>query len=110
MIYICSDIKSSSNQVIKQLVEQSMDLEQQAKQETPQPPDSDRIDISETIGGSQTRKYLNKHVTPALLRGMRLVAKNQPDDPLKFLGDFLLQESQALKGSSKDPETLPDAA
>ncbi|CEP63719.1 Sdc1p LALA0_S09e00958g [Lachancea lanzarotensis] len=88
-----------------------MEVEQQTKQETPQLPDPDRIDISETIGGSQTRKYLNKHVTPALLRGMRLIAKNQPEDPLKFLGEYLIQESQLPQTSpaTNDPENLPDA-
>ncbi|SCV05622.1 LANO_0H11540g1_1 [Lachancea nothofagi CBS 11611] len=71
-----------------------MDTEHTVKQETPQPLESDRIDIPETIGGSQTRKYLNKSVTPALLRGMRLVAKHQPENPLKYLGEYLIQESQ----------------
>ncbi|SCV03503.1 LAME_0H10946g1_1 [Lachancea meyersii CBS 8951] len=87
-----------------------MDIEQPTKQESPQPLDPDRIEISETIGGSQTRKYLNKHVTPALLRGMRLVAKNQPDDPLQFLGEYLIQQSQQTReGAVTDSETLPDA-
>ncbi|SCW02750.1 LAFE_0F13454g1_1 [Lachancea fermentati] len=76
-----------------------MDTEQQAKQETPQPVDTSRVDLAETIGGSHTRKYLNEHVTPVLLRGMRLVAKQKPEDPLRFLGEFLIKESEQSASS-----------
>ncbi|CUS23765.1 LAQU0S11e03796g1_1 [Lachancea quebecensis] len=71
-----------------------MDSDQAPKQESPQPFNADRIDFAETIGGSHTRKYLNQHVTPALLEGMRLVAKNKPSDPLRYLGEYLIKASQ----------------
>ncbi|SCU94267.1 LADA_0G07558g1_1 [Lachancea dasiensis] len=77
-----------------------MDVASSAKQESPpQLPEANRIDIGETIGGSQTRKYLNERVTPALLRGMRLLAKDQPEDPLRALGEYLIQESQQQASS-----------
>ncbi|CCK69705.1 Sdc1p KNAG_0C06080 [Huiozyma naganishii CBS 8797] len=46
-----------------------------------------------TVGGSSTRKYLNEEVTPALLRGMRLIAVEQPENPLKRLGEYLIEQS-----------------
>ncbi|AET39563.1 Sdc1p Ecym_4526 [Eremothecium cymbalariae DBVPG len=54
---------------------------------------TDRINIAETVGGNSTRKYLNTHITPALLKGMRLVALETPEDPLRFLGEYLIAES-----------------
>ncbi|SCV02773.1 LAMI_0H02872g1_1 [Lachancea mirantina] len=77
-----------------------MDSEPTFKQETPQAVETSRIDVTETIGGSQTRKYLNEHITPALLRGMRLVARTKPDDPLRFLGEFLVRESDQKSSDS----------
>lgn len=84
-----------------------MDIDQDSKQETPQPFESKRVDLAETIGGSQTRKYLNKHVTPTLLEGMRLVAKNKPEDPLRYLGEYLIQASGKVS-SEEAANNKPD--
>lgn len=43
--------------------------------------------------GAPTRQWLNEHVTPTLLEGMRLIAQEKPEDPLKFLGEFLISKS-----------------
>ncbi|KAG5360591.1 COMPASS component SDC1 [Yarrowia sp. B02] len=40
--------------------------------------------------GAPTRLWLNKEVTPALLAGMRQIAKDKPEDPVKALGEFLI--------------------
>ncbi|KAK9467275.1 Dpy-30 motif-domain-containing protein [Lipomyces arxii] len=48
-------------------------------------------------GGAPTRRYLNDQVTPVLLEGMKLVAREQPENPLEVLGKFLLQRSKAAK-------------
>nr|6BX3_M Chain M, COMPASS component SDC1 [Saccharomyces cerevisiae S288C]6BX3_N Chain N, COMPASS component SDC1 [Saccharomyces cerevisiae S288C] len=40
-----------------------------------------------------TRKYLNTNVTPHLLAGMRLIAVQQPEDPLRVLGEYLIEQS-----------------
>lgn len=62
-----------------------------------------KLNLSETIGGSKTRKYLNETITPHLLNGMRLIAVEKPDDPLRALGDYLIKQSEILKnaGSSE---------
>ncbi|KAI9669329.1 MAG: hypothetical protein M1831_000365 [Alyxoria varia] len=48
--------------------------------------------------GSSTRVYLNQKVTPALLEGMKWVAANEPEKPLKWLGEFLLRRSEEVEG------------
>lgn len=55
------------------------------------------INLSETVGGSQTRRYLNETVVPHLLDGMRLIAKEKPDDPLRVLGEYLISKSEVSK-------------
>ena len=69
--------------------------------------------------GDPTRRYLNTKVTGALLEGMKQLAKDQsvlanartgsetmalltrlrPPDPLRVLGEFLLQKSRELEGT-----------
>ncbi|KJZ73642.1 hypothetical protein HIM_06975 [Hirsutella minnesotensis 3608] len=47
--------------------------------------------------GDPTRQYLNNKVTGVLLEGMKQLAKDQPSDPLRVLGEFLLQKSTELE-------------
>jgi len=72
--------------------------------------------------GAPVRQYINSKVTGPLLEGMKLVAKeryaltylsvskrlgllmnvfgtNRPKDPLRMLGEFLLQRSKELEGT-----------
>ncbi|KAJ4144858.1 hypothetical protein LMH87_003727 [Akanthomyces muscarius] len=50
--------------------------------------------------GDSTRRYLNTKVTGALLEGMKMLAKEQPEDPLRVLGEYLIQRSKEIEGSS----------
>ncbi|KAH7328848.1 hypothetical protein B0I35DRAFT_404151 [Stachybotrys elegans] len=50
--------------------------------------------------GDATRQYLNTKVTGVLLEGMKQLAKDQPNDPLRVLGEYLLQKSRELEGTS----------
>ncbi|KJK78911.1 hypothetical protein H634G_05726 [Metarhizium anisopliae BRIP 53293] len=50
--------------------------------------------------GDSTRRYLNTKVTGVLLEGMKQLAKNQPTDPLRFLGEYLIQRSKELEGNN----------
>lgn len=54
--------------------------------------------VHEMVGGSSVRQYLNKHLTKHLLEGLKVTARNQPEDPLRELGEFLIARSQELKG------------
>jgi len=49
--------------------------------------------------GAPTRQYLNSKVTGPLMDGMKLLAKEQPKDPLRALGEYLLQRSQEIEGT-----------
>ncbi|KAH8676722.1 hypothetical protein BGZ60DRAFT_403249 [Tricladium varicosporioides] len=49
--------------------------------------------------GAPTRQYLNGKVTGVLLEGMKIIAKEQPRDPLRTLGEYLLQRSKEIEGS-----------
>ncbi|KAG9257858.1 uncharacterized protein F5Z01DRAFT_644419 [Emericellopsis atlantica] len=50
--------------------------------------------------GDVTRRYLNTKVTGVLLDGVKQIAKDKPEDPLRVLGEYLLQKSKELEGTS----------
>ncbi|PFH58322.1 hypothetical protein XA68_13872 [Ophiocordyceps unilateralis] len=61
-------------------------------------PDAGLVMPSEAVPhGDPTRRYLNSKVTASLLEGMKQLAKDQPQDPLRVLGEFLLQRSKELE-------------
>ncbi|KAH6709651.1 hypothetical protein BKA61DRAFT_614730 [Leptodontidium sp. MPI-SDFR-AT-0119] len=49
--------------------------------------------------GAPIRQYLNSKVTGPLMEGMKLLAKEQPKDPLRALGEYLLQRSKEIEGT-----------
>ncbi|KAJ4141188.1 COMPASS (complex proteins associated with Set1p) component [Fusarium equiseti] len=51
------------------------------------------------LHGDSTRRYLNTKVTGALLEGMKQLAKDKPSDPLRVLGEYLIQKSKDLEGT-----------
>ncbi|KAK2626699.1 hypothetical protein QTJ16_003874 [Diplocarpon rosae] len=73
--------------------------------ETPSRAASQHPELSSTIPneapphGAPTRQYLNSKVTGPLMDGMKLLAKEQPKDPLRALGEYLLQKSKELEGT-----------
>ncbi|KAL7927581.1 hypothetical protein ACQKWADRAFT_277173 [Trichoderma austrokoningii] len=52
-----------------------------------------------SLHGDSTRRYLNTKVTGALLEGMKMLAKEKPEDPLRVLGEYLIQKSRELEGT-----------
>lgn len=50
--------------------------------------------------GSPTRVYLNQNVTPHLLEGMKYLAANEPEKPLKWLSEFLAKRSAEMEGGA----------
>ncbi|CAD1811783.1 Dpy-30 motif family protein [Candida parapsilosis] len=73
----------------------------QVKQE-PRFPDSNLPPLHEIVGGSSIRRYLNKHLTQHLLDGLKEVGMVKPDDPLKYLGEFLIARSDEERGKSQE--------
>ncbi|KAJ5655691.1 hypothetical protein N7507_007641, partial [Penicillium longicatenatum] len=55
-------------------------------------------------GGAPAREYLNEKIVPYLLEGMKAVAKDQPANPLRVLGDFLIQKSNEVEGDVEKEE------
>ena len=52
--------------------------------------------VYEVVGGSTLRRYLNKNLTQHLLDGVREVSKEKPEDPVRWLGNFLIERSNQL--------------
>ncbi|KAH6898399.1 hypothetical protein B0T10DRAFT_453733 [Thelonectria olida] len=50
--------------------------------------------------GDSTRRYLNTKVTAVLLEGMKQLAKDKPSDPLRVLGEYLIQKSKEFEGTN----------
>ncbi|RAK98972.1 DPY30/SDC1 family protein [Aspergillus ibericus CBS 121593] len=56
-------------------------------------------------GGAPARVYMNEKIVPYLLEGMKSVTKEQPANPLRVLGEFLIQKSMEVEqGATKTPE------
>ncbi|KAH8910431.1 hypothetical protein BR93DRAFT_923129 [Coniochaeta sp. PMI_546] len=61
-------------------------------------PDQSTMPSQAAVHGAPVRQYLNSHVTGPLLEGMKKIGKEQPSDPLRVLGEFLIQKSKELEG------------
>ncbi|KZF25877.1 hypothetical protein L228DRAFT_242257 [Xylona heveae TC161] len=60
-------------------------------------PDGTELPAQAASHGAPARKYLNEKVTGVLMEGMKMIAKEQPNDPLRVLGEYLLQRSRELE-------------
>ena len=47
----------------------------------------------EKINEVSIRNYLNKTLVPVVLQGMAEVAKERPENPIKYLADFLMKHA-----------------
>ena len=45
------------------------------------------------LNNTSIRSYLDKTVVPLVLQGMAEVAKERPENPIKYLADFLIKHS-----------------
>jgi hypothetical protein len=72
------------------------------KQPSPTPTPANQI----PPGGAPARRFLNDNVTPALLEGMKMLAREQPKEPLLALAKFLEEKHQELQ---KDDVKMEDA-
>ncbi|CCD26274.1 Sdc1p NDAI_0H01000 [Naumovozyma dairenensis CBS 421] len=92
------DVGSSHSNVDGTQIEQEKSVKLEAKvtedDNNNNGPDLKNINISETIGGTSTRKYINRYVTPFLLAGMKKIAVEKPEDPLRVLGEYLIEQSE----------------
>ncbi|KAL4905205.1 hypothetical protein BDW74DRAFT_20351 [Aspergillus multicolor] len=63
-------------------------------------PTADSIASTVRPGGAPARVYMNEKIVPYLLEGMKTVTKEQPANPLRVLGEFLIQKSNEVEGQS----------
>ena len=61
------------------------------------PPQSSRPEKPVPNGGP-TRQYLNQNLTPYLLEGMKYLAMHEPEKPLAWLAEFLMERSKEVEG------------
>ena len=47
-----------------------------------------------------TRQYLDQTVNPILLQGLKVLAKERPQDPVQYLANFLLQNKNRVEESN----------
>ncbi|EAW11938.1 DPY30/SDC1 family protein [Aspergillus clavatus NRRL 1] len=59
-------------------------------------------------GGAPARVYMNEKIVPYLLEGMKSIVKEQPSDPLRALGEFLIQKSNEVEGGAAGPNKSPE--
>ncbi|OLL22010.1 Set1 complex component sdc1 [Neolecta irregularis DAH-3] len=53
-----------------------------------------KITPNQVLEAAPVRSYLNQKVTPVLLDGMRILAKEQPPNPLERLGQYLIERGR----------------
>jgi protein dpy-30 len=58
---------------------------------------SENNNNKENINNLPIRAYLDKTVVPLVLQGMAEVAKERPENPVKYLADFLMNHSNDAK-------------
>ncbi|XP_052897777.1 protein dpy-30 homolog [Anopheles moucheti] len=47
-----------------------------------------------------TRQYLDQTVIPILLQGLKVLAKERPQDPVQYLANFLLENRNRVEKSN----------
>uniref|UniRef100_A0A060SYY5 ARAD1C01034p n=1 Tax=Blastobotrys adeninivorans TaxID=409370 RepID=A0A060SYY5_BLAAD len=65
----------------------------EVKQEKEAEQVSSTVITEDPVAGAPTRQWLNAEVTPVLLQGMRKIAVERPQNPLKALGQYLIDHS-----------------
>ena len=58
---------------------------------------SENNNNKDNINNLPIRAYLDKTVVPLVLQGMAEVAKERPENPVKYLADFLMNHSNDAK-------------
>ncbi|KAK3208567.1 hypothetical protein GRF29_77g1151832 [Pseudopithomyces chartarum] len=64
---------------------------------SPHPSGPAQVPVHAMLHGAPARQYLNSHVTPHLLEGMKHLVTLEPEKPLEFLSKYLAQKSLELE-------------
>ncbi len=63
------------------------------KQENKPKTDKNEAKPQQNINNLPIRAYLDQTVVPLVLQGMAEVAKERPENPIKYLADFLMKHA-----------------
>ncbi|KAL1982669.1 hypothetical protein VTN96DRAFT_1039 [Rasamsonia emersonii] len=71
------------------------------------PPSSSQSHFQSQVraGGAPARVYMNEKIVPYLLEGMKAVTRDQPPNPLRVLGEFLIQKSNEVESGATSTST-----
>jgi len=67
-----------------------------ADETTGQPPEQPRVPLHDraALEAMPARAYLDETVVPVLMQAMSALVQERPENPVQFLGEFLLLHSQ----------------
>jgi protein dpy-30 len=71
------------------IIDNDMDTKKESKVE-----EKKSAGNSQNLQNASTRGYLEQTVVPVVMQGMAELAKERPDNPLEFLGNYLLKHAQ----------------
>ena len=43
------------------------------------------------------RQYLDKHIMPSLIEALEKLTVDKPEDPIQYIGEYLLREEENMK-------------
>ena len=43
------------------------------------------------------RQYLDKHIMPSLIEALEKLTQDKPEDPIQYIGEYLLREEEKMK-------------
>ena len=63
-------------------------------EQPPSNPSSAAVDDRISLEAMPTRAYLDETVVPIVMQGLAALVQERPENPVQFLGEFLLLHSQ----------------
>ena len=43
------------------------------------------------------RQYMDTHIMPSLIEALEKLTKDKPEDPIQYIGEYLLREDENVK-------------
>ena len=58
------------------------------------------------------RQYLDKHIMPSLIEALEKLTQDKPEDPIQYIGEYLLREEDHMKkcwdSEAQQPSKIED--
>ena len=60
------------------------------------------MDLEEAVNPNlPIRQYLDKHIMPSLIEALEKLTNDKPEDPIQYIGEYLLKEEDKLQQAAK---------